>query len=236
MKTICMFKLCPMILILLLLASSTLSAQSQTRTLHAAPGTPLIDGEIDDAWKIAPIAVTDHVVSEALQIPVAEASLTNFRCLWDADHLYVLAEVADTNLSSKNSASWEQDSIEFFVDENMARSKGYESNDGQFRVNYKGEVSYGESTQARMKAAVKQTPSGYLVEAAIPIRTIDVKDGTQIGFEVQVNNDSGSGSRGSIAKWNDPANNAWHDTSTFGTLVLSGRQNVRPYDAKSAAK
>ena len=234
MQMICKFKLCQLILISVLLASSTLHAQTGTRKLHAAPGTPVIDGEMEDAWKIAPVAHTDHVVMDALQVPVEQVSKANFRCLWDADHLYVLAEIADKNLSSKNDATWEQDSIEFFVDENMGRSKGYESNDGQFRINYKGAASYGESTQARIKAAAKQTPAGYLVEAAIPIRTIDIQDGTQIGFEVQVNNDAGEGSRASIVKWNDPSNNSWHDTSRFGTLILSSRQNVRPYDAKAA--
>lgn len=234
MKTDCKLKFCQTILFSMLLAGSTALAQTQSRTLHAAPGTPVIDGEMDDAWKIAPVAHTDYVVKDALQIPAERASKASFRCLWDADHLYVLAEVDDSNLNSGNTSSWEQDSVEFFVDENMARSRGYESNDGQFRVNYKGDVSYGASTQARIKAAAKKTPSGYIVEAAIPIRTIDVQDGTQVGFEVQVNNDAGQGSRASIAKWNDPANNSWHDTSTFGTLVLSSRQNVRPYDAKPA--
>ncbi len=99
------------------------NGSTKTRELHAAPGTPEIDGEIEVLWQTAPIAKTDRVVIDGLQIPIDEVSMAKFRCLWDAKHLYVLAEIEDANLSANNDADWQQDSVEFFVDENFARSK-----------------------------------------------------------------------------------------------------------------
>jgi endo-1,4-beta-xylanase len=44
-------------------------------------------------------------------------------------------------------------------------------------------------------------------------------DGMLIGFDFQVNDDgAGNGTRSAIAKWNDPTNNSYMNTSKFGLL------------------
>ncbi len=76
-------------------------------------GTPIIDGEIDDIWKIAETYSTQTVVSGSLQNAKAD-----FKVLWDEKALYVLATVSDPVLNKDHSDPWEQDSVEIFIDEN----------------------------------------------------------------------------------------------------------------------
>ena len=83
-----------------------------------------------------------------------------------------------------------------------------------------GEVCCGYGFSENIVAKVVPITGGYRVEAAIKFQTFKPKPGQRIGFEIQINNDPGSGQRQSVAKWNHPLNVSWHDTSKFGTLVL----------------
>ena len=74
-------------------------------------GTPKIDGEIDDVWAIAGI-VTPEIKSS----PSVAASFTA-KTLWDDHSLYTLALVTDPVLNKKSGNTYEQDSIEIFLDE-----------------------------------------------------------------------------------------------------------------------
>ena len=58
---------------------------------------------------------------------------------------------------------------------------------------------------------------GYIVEASIKLKT---EAGKKIGFDAQVNNDPGTGSRGSIAKWNDATNDTFESLAGVGVLEL----------------
>ena len=50
---------------------------------------------------------------------------------------------------------------------------------------------------------------------------MDAAVGSILGIDFQVNDDiEGNGKRGSIAKWNDPTNESWRNTSNWGILKL----------------
>jgi endo-1,4-beta-xylanase len=73
---------------------------------------------------------------------------------------------------------------------------------------------------AKIKSAAMTTPDGYAVEMMISFRFSKGRAGAKIGFDLQVNDDPGSGRRESFGKWNDPTNESFRNTAGFGTLVF----------------
>jgi hypothetical protein len=64
------------------------------------------------------------------------------------------------------------------------------------------------------------TADGYQIEVKTPFQSIKGRPGPKIGFDLQVNDDPGSGRRETIATWNDPTNESFKNTAGFGTLIL----------------
>jgi endo-1,4-beta-xylanase len=178
----------------------------------AVMGTPVMDGIEDAPWKSAPEININVMVDGKGATGVGKA-------LWDKGHLYVFVKVKDDTLSKKSKDAWQQDSIEVFVDEKNNKSVEYQDDDAQYRVNFDNEVSTAGQAAA-IKSAAVVTTDGYDVELMIPFQTIKPSSGTSLGFDLQINDDSGTGTRTSIAKWNDPTNESYRDTSGFGTLIL----------------
>ena len=193
--------------------------RTETRTVQAIKGTPVIDGKIDELWKKAPRILTDRWVDEGSSLADDEQPATAFvRCLWDDGHLYCLAEVRDSKISTAGGDAWQRDSVEFFIDGNLSRGETYDADDAQYRTDADGETSFGESTDSEnYKSAVTRTKDGYIVEACIKLKT---GEGKKIGFDVQVNNDAGQGIRQSLMKWNDPTNDSYFDVSGLGVLEM----------------
>jgi endo-1,4-beta-xylanase len=54
-----------------------------------------------------------------------------------------------------------------------------------------------------LRSATRIVPGGYLVEASIALPTIHPRDGTLIGFDLQVNDATG-GHRVAATTWHDP--------------------------------
>ena len=181
----------------------------------ASKGTPKIDGEVDAIWSKAPEVSTEVF---ALGSSGAKAKV---RLLWDPNSIYVLAEITDPVLSDKASQAHEKDSFEVFIDENNGKTSSFEEDDYQLRVNYKNAKSWlGSIKENDFTSAVKITDTGYRVEIAIKLKTIKATGGSQLGLELQVNDDNGAGKRTAITKWNDPTNESWRDPSGWGILEL----------------
>ena len=185
---------------------------------NATQGTVKIDGEIDDAW------------TDALSVPIETFSLGTTgatgtaKLLWDADNLYVLAEVKDPVLSKTSANAYEQDTVEIFLDENNHKTSSYEADDVQVRVNYDNEktITDGLSTDRFTSAAVK-TADGYLVEIAIPSTLGGFAAGQIVGFDAQINDDgTGDGKRTAISNWYDLTGMGYTDVSGLGLLKLLG--------------
>ena len=182
---------------------------------EAIQGTPKIDAEIDSIWEGAKTITTQTVVQGS------KTATAKVRTIWDENYLYVLAEVSDAVLNKANTAPHEQDSVEFFIDENNGKTAHYEADDGQYRVNFANEQTFGSNgPDSRFQSAARVTDGGYIVEAAIPFKTIKGRAGLVIGFDVQVNEADKSGSRKGVITWNDPIGNDYIDTTYFGSLIL----------------
>ena len=186
----------------------------EANTSVARYGTPVIDGVADSVWSKAP----------ALQInryqTAWQGANGTARVLWDEENLYVMFYVNDQQLDKANANPWEQDSVEAFVDENNEKTSFYQDDDGQYRVNYENTATFNPENIAKgFESAVKVSGTGYTVEMKIPFRTITPEVNMQIGFDAQIY-DAKSGSRQSVATWNDITGNGYQDTSVYGVLTL----------------
>ncbi|WKV08626.1 endo-1,4-beta-xylanase [Thermoanaerobacterium sp. CMT5567-10] len=195
-----------------------LSKSAQIAT--AIYGTPVIDGKVDDIWNNV------EAISTNTWVLGSNGATATAKTMWDDKYLYVLADVTDSNLNKSSVNPYEQDSVEVFVDQNNDKTTYYENDDGQYRVNYDNEQSFGGSTNSNgFKSATSLTQSGYIVEEAIPWTSIIPSNGTIIGFDLQVNDADENGNRIGIVTWCDPSGNSWQDTSGFGNLMLTSKSS-----------
>lgn len=182
-----------------------------------AATAPAIDGQIDDAWQDAASVTTEVLVEGS-----ADGAKANVRLLWDAQRLYVLAEVTDPQLNADNSNAWEQDSIEVFVDPGNTKSGGFKPEDGQYRINYQNHQSISGDPSIvgdNLTSAAAVVEGGYVIEAAIEIEGGVAGPGTFAGLELQVN-DATDGARTAVHTWHDPTGQSFQDTSRWGVARL----------------
>ncbi len=188
--------------------------KKEPRVAKAKYGSPIIDGEIDDIWN------SSEKIQVNSSITAWEGAKGVASLLWDESFLYVLFEVTDPTLNSVSQNAHEQDSIEIFIDQNNDKTPYYDEDDGQYRVNYKGDISFGSvPNKAGFKASAKETDNGYLVEMAIPLLE-EAYEGRVMGFDAQINDSNESGVRQSIVKFNDITDASWETTELWGNLIL----------------
>ncbi len=231
------------LLILLLLVPLPLRGQDAaqrplaSRIGLAVRGTPTLDGQIDDVWESAPAMPTDRAVVDISDPDVVSPATATVRCLWDDDHLYVLAVVRDPRVAGTGDAPWERDSVEFFLDESANGGSQYDQDDGQYRVGADGEISHGSAGRSgNARAVARLIRNGYLVEAAIEVPNGVLLRGAELGFEVQVNDNRGGGRRATVMKWSSPSDRSWRDPSSFGRLWLVLADEVEAAGKKIAAR
>ncbi len=188
--------------------------KAPVRSAKAKYGTPKIDAEIDALW--------NDCEAEAVNVPVMawEGAKGSVRMLWDESFVYVLFEVTDSVLNKLSENVYEHDSIEIFLGESNNKGAFYETDDGQYRVNFDGEESFGTiPDKTGFQSAAKRTDGGYLIELAIPL-VAPAKEGMKMGFDAQVNDSDASGARVSIMKFCDPTDNSYQSPEKWGELQL----------------
>lgn len=184
------------------------------KTAEAAYGTPVVDGDIDDAYKAAP------AFDVKLPLFAWQGATGKAQVLWDEHHVYVCVKVADSVLNASSKNDYEQDSVEVFLDEENTKEGYFTDKAGQYRVSYKGKLTYGTvPTTAGVTAAAKEVNGGYVIELAIPISK-EAKAGDTFGFDLQINDSNETGNRISVMKFNDPTDSSYSSTSEWGNLLL----------------
>ncbi|SDH02042.1 endo-1,4-beta-xylanase [Nonomuraea jiangxiensis] len=189
--------------------------------LTSAPRrAPVLDGIVDRAWSAAP------EIRTGTWIQGTSGATAKVRTLWHGSTLYVLAQVSDPTLSEESPNPWEQDSVEIFVDPGNGKTKGYEDDDGQYRVSFSGRLTVGGTFDAagvrdNLEAVARVVPGGYVVEAAVAVPTVRLAPGVLAGFDVQVNDATGGARTGAVT-WHDGTGRAYLDTSHWGVLRLAG--------------
>ncbi len=174
-------------------------------------GTPDVDGEAEALWAEAPAYILSG----------GSASAT-VRMLWDDRALYLLAEVTDSALDDSAAATYNQDSVEVFLDERRDQTNWYQSDDMHTRVSFRNHRSVDQGSEARWYTAAKVTETGYTVECAWEWAVITPENGHVCGFDVQLNVCS-RGQRIAALCLNDQTGLAYQNTALFGALQLEGR-------------
>ena len=143
------------------------------------------------------------------------------KLLWDNENLYVQVTVKDAVLDATADAAHEKDSLEIFIDENNNKSTSYEEDDKQYRINYLNEHTFNGTNcvEENITSNVTLTEDGYVIEAAIKWTHEQVKSGTKIGLEIQIN-DAKGGKRAGTVSWADTTGMGWSSPAVFGTVVL----------------
>ncbi|TYB66088.1 1,4-beta-xylanase [Nonomuraea sp. PA05] len=196
--------------------TATPAVKRTTAPHRATP--PVLDGAVDRLWSGVP------EIRTGTWIQGTSGATAKVRTLWSGSTLYVLAQVTDPALSESSANPWEQDSVEIFVDPGNGKTKGYEDDDGQYRVSFTGRVTVGGTFDAagvkdNVRAAAVAVPGGYVVEAAVAMPTVTLGEGVPAGFDVQVNDATGA-ARTSAVTWNDATGRSYLDTSHWGVVLL----------------
>jgi endo-1,4-beta-xylanase len=101
------------------------------------------------------------------------------------------------------------DTVDVFIDDNNGKTSTYQADDAHYAIKRSGASPKG------IQARVQKLTDGYLVEAALPLKTAGAI-GRQIGFGIRFTDAS---QPDVPISWNDPTNSQDTDTSKFVTAT-----------------
>jgi len=175
---------------------------------------PTIDGNLNESsWNLAQ-TVNKTTIGTPNNTVTMGAS-------WNSTYLFVGVRVLDSNLFNDSANTWEDDSVEIYIDANNNKGTTYDSFDRQFTKGYNDSGLAGTGSQTGVVHAWAAISGGYSVEMAIPWSNLGVTGaaGLTMGFDVGYNDDDNAGTRDSQAVWWGTINN-YNNTSAFGSVVL----------------
>ncbi|MDD6037038.1 MAG: sugar-binding protein [Lachnospiraceae bacterium] len=202
-----------------------IAAFDENGRINAVYGTPVIDGTLDDVWKLS-----SPVYPEIKSSPSVKAAPV-FKVMWDEEYLYTLSVVSDDVLNKASGNAYEQDSVEVFLDELNDKAGTYQADDVHYRVNFDNEQSTDAGDPIRWvtasKVAVNDTGKeiGYLIEAAVMWSSIPA-NGTVFGFDLQVNEAGSNGSRVGTVNVFDKTGSGWEKPSVLGEVILCCKEDT----------
>ena len=213
----------------------------------------VVDGTIDDAWD-----ATDYV-EVANYSGTAGDTTAQSKMMWDKDYLYGLVVVNDTSIDKSNTNAWEQDGIEFFLDEDYSKEATYELNTDAFQYRFTGfelEAKENEEDEDVWKAAITNviatgsadarlsyaeirveyevTATGYVVEYAIPWVS-EVATNQVVGFELTVMDCTDGVRNNEISLLGDGGRALYSTPSLMGSLRLVEPKEAPGIDLSGAA-
>jgi hypothetical protein len=215
----------------------------------AFPNTVVVDGKLnDDAWQYAPW----HTISNedgTSPAPDSADATCSFAAVADNEWLYVALKLTDDTIVSGETDTWEDDSIEIYIDANHARTETYENDDAQITIgagNIGGDINAPHLTgsangpNSGTIAGVAEAIGGWVVEAAVPLNNdfwnIVPQDGLVIGFNIHFNDDDDGDTRDHKLIWSllDVDDQSWQNTSRFADLeFVNFALAVEPMDKLS---
>ncbi|KRF03694.1 hypothetical protein ASG89_02740 [Paenibacillus sp. Soil766] len=190
-----------------------------------ALSAPAIDGDLtENGW-----TVNNRV--EKMLTGTSDNNLT-FGTMWDAQNLYVAVKVLDANLKndSGSTTTYQDDSVEIYIDGDNSRSGVYGTDDHQITLGWHDAALSVGGNITGIQFAQKDIAGGFTVEMSIPWSGIGIQPPTAnsvIGFDVAYNDDDGNngGNRESQLMWRGNGDN-WRSTVAFGSLILNDGKNV----------
>ena len=198
---------------------------------------PVLDGEIDEVWADA----SQQNIAVFIQGDPALASDASaiWQVLWDTEYLYVMVELFDDSLQNDSSSTWQDDSVEFYVDggnsKDVWETGNLVGNDNNRQTTFgwtTEEVQGNNSNPEGVEHAQVTTPTGWRTEMKLPWLSLQGKEpvvGDLIGIECGLNDDDdGDDTRETQMATYSVDNNFWRDPSQWGTalLVLGDRKSA----------
>lgn len=197
----------------------------QVKVAEAAYGTPVIDGEQDSVWNSTNYNVFDNVVG-------SDSTFYKgwFKVLWDEENMYMLAKVYSEQFSNMDDSPWENDSIEYFIDEDCMRTTTYFDDDYQLRIGFDSALSANNYDVNKMTGKAIRGDNYYIAELSFPYKTVTPYDGMEIGFDVQANASKMIGFARTLYTWNVKSGAPQANTSTHGSLILRKSVAVKQFE------
>ena len=204
---------------------SAAPAVAGRKTCEAYIADITLDGKIDDAWNYAPEIKVDTVKENASSwfgdnTKVAGKDYATLTCkvLWDGHGtLYLLYVVKDNVISLSGANSWDQDSIEYFIQtENSTDSSASKIQKRLMADNSTSDIGAEEYGYSKIDG-------GFVYEIAVDISEVGGA-GQSFGIDFQYNDDAeGQGTRNICLGWSDSTDKASSDPSVYGQCLLSDK-------------
>lgn len=197
----------------------------QVKVAEAAYGTPVIDGEQDSVWNSTNYNVFDNVMG-------TDSTFYKgwFKVLWDDENMYMLAKVYSEQFSNMDDSPWENDSIEYFIDEDCKRTTTYYDDDYQLRIGFDSALSANNYDVNKMTGKAIRGDNYYIAELSFPYKTVTPYDGMEMGFDVQANASKMIGFARTLYTWNVKSGAPQANTSTHGSLILRKSVAVKQFE------
>lgn len=201
------------------------NVEKKVKIAEAAYGTPVIDGKIDNVWDSTNYNVLDNVLGGDNTFYKGW-----FKVLWDDNNIYILAKVYSEQFSNMDSSPWENDSVEFFIDENCMRTTKYFDDDYQLRIGFDSALTASNYDVGKMNGAAKKSDDYYIAELSFPFKTVTPHENMEMGFDVLANASKMIGFERTLYTWNVKSGAPQADTSTHGTLILRKNVSIKDFD------
>jgi hypothetical protein len=186
---------------------------------------PVIDGNIDAVWDSQQGQAIGHVISPVSSDPFPPSDFSaNFKTMWDASSIYVLAVVTDDSKINDSNESWQDDALEVYFDIDNNKLTSYGINDYQFTFRWNDPNIYSNNGHIEgVLFIIKGTSTGYILEVKFPWTTLGLASphpGVLLGYDIQVHDDDDGGARDNKFAWFATVDDSWHNPSLFATARL----------------
>ena len=207
--------------------------------------SPKIDGTADKLWdnaKFVDVVKFGSNIYKNTSTPEAHAknpvASAKVKLMWDETHLYVLGIVTDPTPNTKATKNGDEhiDGMDVQISENNAPSGKMRDDtvgsgntlpaNGNFNININGKATgwggvwFANNGSSKVVSAAKQTDTGYIIEAALPLQTIKGSVGTKIGIEFQINDNQTGEGRTAIRQWSCETCSAHSEAKHLGTCTF----------------
>ncbi|KAA3656699.1 MAG: T9SS C-terminal target domain-containing protein [Calditrichaeota bacterium] len=196
---------------------------------------PVIDGVIDDIWKVVPANAVAKVALGPELIDDEFDYGPTWKALHDDTYFYVLMEQTDDILMEDSEGVDHNDEFMDVVfdtdngDEGPLTDPNPDTDDYMLKFEYSstGDAGFNPYTWSfaslditGVLAKCAETDAGYLIEVAIPLENLDLVGDELIGFGLRVGDDDDGGERDTQASWWITPDDTWNSMADLADVQL----------------
>lgn len=226
--------------ILFFTAVLTIPALAVGQSMSAAYGTPIIDGFVDEAWKMAQRKKL-QTVNGGEKMNDYERNCTIYvSSMWDNEALYFLIELIDDDFTFDVSGEYENDMVEIFVDELDLYDKTWQ--EGQTMLSIVPEegarvrVIHGEIAEGTQVAFSVEDEETRIIEIKYVPSFLEINGGERILADFKFYDINSSGGLDYSVAWSDELDEAELHSSNWSNITLSTNGTTGYKDAASASR